>query len=194
MKKTISYIFIVLLLVTDLITLAGCSDETQNFDNQIDDRIEENSYITVGKLNFYVPDDFTYRKDLSSTENIEDEKKIFVSGDYENDPDDTITIVAYTLQLDKTAKQYTDEINEKLGDVGVKYLPKTNDKLDEIYAREDYEVRSTLNYSYIIDSENVFYIVDISGPIDKESTLREIANKVFVSLDISIISLLELEM
>ena len=172
-----------LLLIVFLFALVGCStktEETKSGEKQEILEIATNTF--VGYLKYYVPEDFTYRADLRGLAYSEDLKKVHIKGDYESDPDNVISVVAYVSNEGKGAKQYTDEINEKLSDEDVKYEIKPNGKIIEIYARENYEINGKVNYAYIADKYEEIYVVNIVGPKEKAEEISQLANEIYSSL------------
>ena len=175
MKKTVAGILIIVAL---LFVLTGCGSEEEK-----KDIIEANE--KVGVLSFYVPEEFSYRKDLRGLMYDESQKKVFVNGDYNNDPDNTIVLVAYYETIGKDAKQYTDEINAKLSNTEIKYEIKSNGKITDIYAREKYKSGKKTNYAYILDKDEKVYVVNVVGPKDKAEQIAIYARKVFSSLELN---------
>ena len=179
MKKRILFLIIGVLLLT------GCRlnvkiNATNNNTNTQKNNVEVNA--SVGYLYFYAPKDYTYRSDLRGLAYREDEKKVYIKGDYENDPDNVIVIVIHVENMNKGAKQYADEINNKLSESDVKYVMKSNGQITEIYARENYVIGNNVNYAYITDQAGYIHIVNIKGPKDKSDEIANVVNEIYSSL------------
>ena len=110
------------------------------------------------------------------------QKKVFVKGDYYNDPDNAIYLVVYTINADQGSKQYTDALNEKFTDEDIKYTIKSNGIIMEIYARENYVINNNINYAYIMDKAGYIHVVNIIGPKDKEDDISKLVAQTFLSL------------
>ena len=175
MKKKI----IVSLLLILLLTGCGCSIKTNT---KNDKPYHLPTSTSVGYLYYYVPADFTYRPDLRGFLYNENEKKVYMKGDYENDPDNVISMVVHVENMNKSAKQYAGEINEKLSDIDVKYTIKSNELITEIYARENYVIGNAVNYAYILDKEGYIHILNIKGPKDKADEIAKIVYDIYYSL------------
>ncbi len=185
MKKKILYSLITFVLVFSLI---GCGKKEEPKKEEQKQEQEETSRLAepnmkVGLLWFYVPKkEFTYRDDLRGYIYTEDQKKVFIKGDYENDPDNVISIVVYSENVGKGEKQYTDEINAKFTEKDVFYTMKKNSKIIEIYARENYVIGNNVNYAYIVDKAGLIYVINIRGPKDKSSEISKLATDIHSSL------------
>lgn len=197
MKKKVLCCLFVLLMVL----MVGCSkkEETKNevtpsptiiptekptpisTPESINGQVEANKKLNL--LRFYIPaNDYKYRVDLKGLAYTEDEKKVFIKGDYENDPDNVITVIAYTSNVGKGAKQFTDDINAQLSKKDVLYTLKKNDHIIEIYARENYVIGNKTNYAYVLDKAGLVYIVNITGPKDKSDEINKLATDIHLSL------------
>ena len=171
MKK--KFVFSLLILMCFL--LVGCQTNTSS-----KEVIEGNSWVR--KLRFYAPTDFTYRADLRGLAYSEADKKVFLKGDYENNPTEVIYLISALEFVNKDVKEYIDSVNTKLSDNDVKYVIKTNFQSQEIYARENYVINGVINYAYILGKEGNVYVVIVKGPQDKDSEIMKVAEKVFESL------------
>ena len=188
MKKKILYC----LLFVCVIFLVGCQKEDKKEQERIENLINNppteeprkaEPNMKVGVLWFYVPkSEYTYRPDLRGLIYTEDEKKVFMKGDYDNDPDNVISLVVSSENLGKGAKQYTDEINAKFTEQDVFYTMKKNDKIIEIYARENYVIGNNVNYAYILDKDGLIYVVNIRGPKEKATEISKLASDIHSSL------------
>ena len=188
MKKKLLYS----LLFISFIFIVGCQkedpEEIKRIENLINNPPTEEPRKTepnmkLGLLWFYVPkSEYTYRPDLRGLAYTEDEKKVFIKGDYETDPDNVISIVVYAQNLGKGAKQYTDEINSRFTEKDVFYTMKKNDKIVEIYARENYVIGNNTNYAYMVDKDGLIYVVNIKGPNSKSSEISKLASDIHSSL------------
>ena len=180
MKKKL---FIIFVLFISLFMISGCSQKNEKSsenNTSKEESVEPNN--TVGYLKFYVPDDFQYDPDLRGLAYAENEKKVFIKGDYYSDPYNVVSLVVYVNNAGMGAKAYADSINENLTDEDVKYSLKSNNKITEIYAREDYVIGDEVNYAYIMDYGGYIHIVNIRGPKDKKDEMVVLLKKLFPSL------------
>ena len=188
MKKRVLFS---LLIIVFAFALIGCEKEDKEEINRIQDLINNPQAETrktepnmkLGVLWFYVPkSEFTYRPDLRGLAYSEDEKKVFLEGDYENDPDNVISIVVYSSNMGMGANQYTNQINSNFTDQDVKYVMKKNDNIIEIYAREAYVIGNNVNYAYNVDKAGLIYVVNIKGPNTKFDEISKLAIDIHSSL------------
>ena len=187
MKKKILYSILFVLVIF----LVGCQkedkDEIKRIENLINNpnanvnKIDPN--MRLGFLWFYIPkDEYTYRPDLRGLAYDEEEKKVYIKGDYDNNPSDVISIVVYSINNGKGVKQYTDEINANFTQKDVFYTMKNNENIIEIYARENYVIGNDTNYAYMLDKAGTIYVVNIKGPNAKSSEISKLARDIHSSL------------
>ncbi len=184
MKKKLLYILLVFLLI---INVVGCSSKDEESINNLEE--EEKADLNkepdivqfntqFGLLLFYVPkDEFQNRNDL----NVKEDEIVFIKGDYDNNPENVISITVNKKNVKKEAKEYADNLNSKINN-DIKYVAKQNYRIIEIYARENYVIDNNVNYEYIIDYNGVIYIVNINGPKKMQKEISKIASDVHSSL------------
>ena len=190
MKKKIVLSIITFIL---LFAVVGCSsneNKSQGKDGNVVNNIptatpEIEPNTSVGYLRFYAPTDYAYRADLRGLAYDENQKKVYINGDYENEPNNVIYLITALEFQNKDVKEYVDEVNTRLTEDDVKLSLKTNTKNQEIYARENYLIGENINYAYLIGKSGDIYVVNIKGPKEKSLEISKLANDVFNSLYIS---------
>ena len=186
MKKKILYCLFAFIIVFSLIG-CGKKEEPKKEEKKQEEKKDEVRAIEpnmkLGSLWFYIPKkEYAYRADLRGLAYSEEEKKVFIKGDYESDPDNVISIVVYVQNIGKGAKQYTDEINANFTEKDVFYTIKKNSKISEIYARENYVIGNKVNYAYMVDRAGFIYVVNIVGPNAKVEEISKLAADIHSSL------------
>ena len=174
MKKKILFSFLIILMV---IVLVGCGKKEDkepivtptSTPTPAPTPIEGNT--RVGYLRFYAPSDYTYRADLRGLAYGENEKKVYIKGDYENNVTGVIYLISALEFSNKDVKEYIDSVNTKLTDNDVKFSLQTNSKNQEVYVRENYVINGMVNY--LGDPYSVF--------MDQETStaFNEKVNKLF---------------
>lgn len=187
-------ILISLLTIVCILGISGCSNKTDTPSNDVVPTkvptptptpadVEGNTRVAY--LLFYAPNDYTYRPDLRGLAYDENNKKVYIKGDYENDSANVIYIITALEFQNKNVDQYIEEVNTKLADKDVKFVLKNNSKNTKVYARESYVIGNNINYAYILGKSGDIYVVNVKGPQDKTSEIAELASNVFKSLYIS---------
>ena len=172
---------LVIAFVLFMFLVVGCGNNVNIEPNN--EKVNVIGNTTVGYLKYYVPDDYTYRPDLRGLANSEQEKKVHMKGDYDNDPSNVIVLIVNAANVNMGSSQYVGNINEKLSDEDIKYTIKPNGKIIEIYAREDYVINNKVNYAYIMDYAGYLHVVNIQGPEDKKEEITKLAKEVYASLE-----------
>ena len=147
--------------------------------------IEIEPNTRVGYLRFYAPTDYTYRPDLRGLAYDESQKKVYLNGDYENNPNSVIYLITALELQNKDVKEYIDEVNTRLTEDDIRFSLKTNSKNQEVYAREDYLIGDNINYAYILGKSGDIYVIYIKGPKEKSLEISKLAYDVYNSLFIS---------
>ena len=183
MKK----LFIGLLTLLLVISFTGCgtkkNEANKNSKKPSIREVEGNT--RVGALLYYVPKDYKYRPDLRGLIYSENEKKVHVYGDYENDPNNCIYLIAVVENKRMELFEYAQSVNGKLSDDDVKFTLKMNSKKSELFAREKFVYKEQINYDYLLGYAGDIYTVNIRGPKDKETEMKSLARDLYNSLYIS---------
>ena len=177
MKK----VFLSFLSIISILLITGCGSKEIKENKEEVKQVEPNT--KVGYLNFYAPLDFDYRKDLKGLLYSENEKKVYIKGDYENDFDNVIYLISVVEKQNMGGKQYIDSVNSRLSENDVKFVLKSNGKIIEIYSRENYVIGTNVNYAYITEKDGYIHTVNIKGPKDKSDEISKIANDIYLSLN-----------
>ena len=175
-------VLLCLVLFTIMILMVGCSNKNDYYQGK-NSQIESNT--SVGYLKFYAPSDFSYNDDLRGLAYTESQKKVYVKGDYSSDPYNVIYLIGVLEYQNRDVKDYIDEINNKLPEKDVKYVLKTNNKNQVVYARENYIVAGNINYTYILGKRGDIYVVIVRGPQDKRNEIEAVIGDIYNSLYIS---------
>ena len=184
MKK----LLIGLLTLLLVISFTGCGtkkNEANTNDNNKKSIREVEGNTRVGALLYYVPGTYKYMPELRGLIYNENEKKVHVYGDYENDKDNCIYLIAVAENKRMELFEYAQSVNSKLSDDDIKFSVKMNSKKSEIFAREKYVINGKINYAYILGYAGDIYTVNIQGPKDKETEMKSLARDLYNSLYIS---------
>ncbi len=173
---------IITLAIIMCFSLAACSNKEKDNTNTSTKATEIEGNTQVGYLRFYVPSDYTYRTDLRGLAYSESQKKVYIKGDYENNPNGVIYLISALEYTNTDVKEFVDKVNNNLSDNDIKFTLKTNSKKQEVYARENYIISGNLNYAYIVGLNGDVYVVNVKGPQDKSSEITALATNVFESL------------
>ncbi len=191
MKKKILCSILVFIV---LFMIIGCSKKDEPVKEQEEKKVTSTPTIKstniepnarVGYLRFYAPSDYTYRSDLRGLAYSESEKKVYIKGNYESNPNSVIYLISALEFSGKDVNEYVNEINAKLTDNDVKFTLKTNEKKQEIYVRENYVIGNNVNYAYILCKSGDIYVVNIKGPQVEKDEITKTATNVYNSLFIS---------
>ena len=174
MKRNYKYLVILLVIICMIITGYSCTREDNGEPNQ-----------NVSLLKFYAPSNFKSRSDLRGSIYDDNSRKIFAKGD--TDDYSTFTYIDVTKQVSETKlEDRINELNNGKAEGDINYTKKEHKSL-EVYSKEDYETEQgelkIINYSYMTTIDNSHYTIIISGPFDKKDEVKELANKVFNSLE-----------
>lgn len=182
--------FICVLLTVMFFILVGCDKKDEKIQNTVISTptnnvtsVEPNAKVVY--LRFYAPMNYTYRPDLRGLAYSEEEKKVYINGDYENDPNSVIYLIVAKEYQNKDISEFVNEVNNKLSDNDVKFGMRKNSKKQEVYARENYTINGIINYAYLVGKSGDIYVVNIKGPQDKQQEIDQLAKNVYDSLLIS---------
>ena len=175
MKKKL----IISLLFISLLIICGCSKK--------EDPKEEGSKITIKNyeleaLKFNLTSDYIFNESISEKSADEDAKKAFVNGDLEKDSGNAIFVSVYRIKYDKGLSEYINTINTQFKNEDDKFVLKTNNKIEELYAREKITMGLDNIKSYVMEKDGYIYKVDIQVPQSRLDNLDNLINTIYTSL------------
>ena len=168
MKK---YLYVSLLI--GLLFIVGCGNSIK--------RMEPN--ITFNNIKVYVPSEYAYSPELRGLIYSENERKLFIKGDY-RDRSEAIIIELLKTVMNSNFDSYVETLNNNISTVKYKKIQEE----PKMYLREKYEGKSgdtiIYSYTYLTSYNNILYSITVSGPQAKEKELNELRTTVLYSLRI----------
>lgn len=173
MKRSYKYLVILLIIICVVIIGFACGKEGKANQN-------------VSALKFYAPSSYKIRNDLRGAIYNDDSRKIFATGD-NNDYSTFIYIDVLKQKSETTLEERIKELNNQITNENeIKFVKKEHPILD-VYAKEAVDTNNgevdTIDYTYITMIDSFQYTVKVSGPKAKNDEVKDLANKVFNSLE-----------
>ena len=175
MKRSYKYLIILFIITCFIITGCSCTREDSGEPNQ-----------KVSALKFYAPSNYKSRSDLRGAIYNDDSRRIFATGDT-NDYNTFMYIDVLKQKSTNSLEERIKELNEQsTNENEPKYVKKEHKSL-EVYGKEGFENQNgdvdIIDYTYMTMIDEYQYTIKISGPKAKSDEVKELANKVFNSLE-----------
>jgi len=176
-------LLLVLLIIVASYTVVGCESASLKENNNEENKIEKKEpNKELDQLRYYVPDDFENHQELIGLLYNDSSRKIFTKG---NVYDDLIYIDVKKDEISTPLVQYVENINKNLPENDVQFMF-TKDIIlkngtSSVFGRENYLIRDSLYYAYLVASKGYIYMISIHGPNSKNEEIKRLAKEVLSS-------------